>query len=248
MIFKDFGNKNYPTIILLHGGGLSYWSLQNVVDGLVDNYHVVTPIIDGHGEDSGNTFISIEDSANKLIKYIDNEYNSQVYAIGGLSIGAQIIVEALSKRAKLAEYAILESALIYPIKGTKLLAVPAYRLCYGLIKKEWFAKLQAKTLFVSKEQFEQYYGDSVNISKQSLINITLSNGSFEFKESLSDVETKVLIIVGSKELKIMKKSANKLNEAMSNSDLFISDNMGHGELSLVKYDQYLKLIKNFFIK
>lgn len=212
MIFKKFGNKNFPTIILLHGGGLSYWSLQNVIDGLVDDYHVVTPIIDGHGEDSGNTFISIEDSANKLIKYIDNEYNGQVYAIGGLSIGAQIVLEVLSKRAKISEYAIVESALIYPIKGTKLLAIPTYKLCYGLIKKEWFSKLQAKTLLVSTEQFEQYYRDSVNISKQSLINITLSNGSYEFKEILSEVETKLLIIVGSKELKIMKKSANKLLE------------------------------------
>lgn len=245
MLFKEFGNRSNPTIILLHGGGLSYWSLQNVVDGLVDNYHVVTPIIDGHGEDGGNTFISIEDSANKLIKYIDNEHNGQVYAIGGLSIGAQIVVEALSKRAKLSEYSIVESALIYPIKGTKLLAIPAYKMCYGLIKKEWFSKLQAKILFVSKELFEQYYRDSLDISKQSLINIALSNGNYELKDSLIDVETKVLIIVGSKELKIMKKSANKLHEAIPNSDLFIADNMGHGEFSQVQYNQYLKLIKNF---
>jgi len=206
---------------------------------------VVTPIIDGHGEDGGNTFISIEDSANKLIEYIDNKHNGQVYAIGGLSIGAQIVVEALSKRAKLSEYAIVESALIYPIIGTKLLAIPAYKMCYGLIKKEWFSKLQAKTLFVSKELFEQYYRDSVNISKQSLINITLSNGNYEFKESLIDVETKVLIIVGSKELKIMKKSANKLHKIIENSEIYFADKMGHGELSLVHYDQYLKLIKNF---
>ena len=79
MLFKEFGDRSDPTIILLHGGGLSYWFLQNVVDGLVDNYHVVTPIIEGHGEDSGNTFISIEDSDNKLIKYVDSEHNGQVY-------------------------------------------------------------------------------------------------------------------------------------------------------------------------
>jgi len=248
LIFKEFGNKSFPTIILLHGGGLSHWSLHKVVDILVDDYHVVTPIIDGHGEDSGNTFISIEDSANKLIKYIDNEHNGQVYAIGGLSIGAQIVVEALSKREKLSEYAIVESALIYPIKGLKLFVIPAYQLSYWLIKKEWFAKLQAKSLFVPKEQFDQYYTDSVNISKQSLINITLSNGSYELKDSLSDVETKVLIIVGSKEMRIMQKSANKLYEEISNSELYVADNKGHGEMSLVNLELYLELIKKFLAK
>ena len=64
----------------------------------------------------------------------------------------------------------------------------------------------------------------------------------------TNVETKVLIIVGSKELKTMKKSANKLHAAIPNSDLFIADNMGHGEFSLVQYNQYLKLIKSFLLK
>jgi len=59
MIFKEFGQKGLPTIILLHGGGLSYWSLNNVVKNLVDDYHVITPILDGHGDDWDNTFISI---------------------------------------------------------------------------------------------------------------------------------------------------------------------------------------------
>jgi pimeloyl-ACP methyl ester carboxylesterase len=28
MKYKEFGNKKSPTIILLHGGGLSWWSLK----------------------------------------------------------------------------------------------------------------------------------------------------------------------------------------------------------------------------
>jgi hypothetical protein len=31
MLFKEFGSNELPTIILLHGGGLSCWSLSNVV-------------------------------------------------------------------------------------------------------------------------------------------------------------------------------------------------------------------------
>ena len=172
MIFKETANKQMPTIILLHGGGLSFWSLQRVVEQLQSDFHVVTPIIDGHGENGGEEFVSIQDSAQKLIQYIDTEYNGKAYAIGGLSIGAQIITEVLSQQQNIAEYAIIESALVYPIKGITAMTLPAYKLFYGLVKKRWFSKIQAKTLCVPAAMFEKYYQDSLKISKQSLINIT----------------------------------------------------------------------------
>lgn len=244
MLFKHFGNKDLPTIILLHGGGLSYWSLQKVIDNLTDSYYIIAPIIDGHGDDGNNTFINIEDSANKLIQFIDNEYNGHVFAIGGLSIGAQIVVETLSKRNDITKYAFIESALVYPIKGTTTLMVPLGKLTYSLIKRRWFAKLQAKSLFVS-DMFDKYYEDSCKISKQSLINITLSNGTYQLSDNIKNTTSKVLILVGSKELKIMLKSANTLNECIPNSELFVAKNMGHGELSLANYKQYVELIKKF---
>lgn len=179
MLFKKVGNQELPTIILLHGGGLSWWSLKPIIEQLKEKYCVITPVIDGHGEDGDETFISIENSADKVIDYIDKQYNGKIFAIGGLSIGAQIVTEVLSKRTDIAEYAIIESALVYPIKGTALLTVPAFKLFFGLIKMKWFTKLQAKSLFVQEKMFDQYYNDSLKMSRQSLINIALSNGTYD---------------------------------------------------------------------
>ncbi|RDU23566.1 alpha/beta fold hydrolase [Anaerosacchariphilus polymeriproducens] len=246
MKFKEFGNKRLPTIILLHGGGLSWWSLQNVVDELEHEYHIVLPIIDGHGEDGDNTFISIQESANTLISYIDQNYSGQVYAIGGLSLGAQIVTQILSIRKDITKFAIIESALVYPIKGTAVMTVPMFKLLYGLIKKKWFSKLQAKSLCVPEELFDRYYKDSLQISKQSLINITLSNGNYNLNNLISKTEAKVLIIVGSKELNIMKKSAKLLHETVVGSELYIANSMSHGEISLVHSRDYVSLLKKFF--
>lgn len=248
MIFKETNNKDFPTIILLHGGGLSNWSLQSIVNQLQTDFHVITPIIDGHGEDGEEEFISISDSATKLISYIDTRYKGKVFAIGGLSIGAQIVTEVLSQRENIAEYALIESALVYPIKGTTAMTIPAYKFCYGLIKKRWFSKMQAKTLCVSPDMFEQYYQDSIKISRQSLINITLSNGNYDLKSSISNTESKVLIIVGEKEIGIMKKSAKRLHDAISGSKLYIAPKMKHGEISLMYPKKYIELIKSFFVQ
>ena len=246
MKFKEFGDRNLPTIIMLHGGGLSWWSLTDIVETLKGKYHVVTPIIDGHGEDGDTDFISIEDSAVRLIRYIDSEYGGEVFAISGLSIGAQIVAEVLSRRKDIAKYAIIESALIYPIKGVVALTVPTYKLFYGLVKQKWFSKMQAKTLFVPENKFQQYYEDSLRISKESLINITISNGNYTLKNTISDTSARVLILVGEKELGVMKKSAEALHQMIPHSELLILPRMGHGEISLVHAAQYMNLLRGLF--
>lgn len=93
--------------------------------------------------------------------------------------------------------------------------------------------------------FEQYYEDSLKISKESLINIALSNGDYVLKETISFTKSKVLIIVGEKEIGIMKKSARRLNELIPNSQLYIARGMKHGEISLVHTKEYLGLIESF---
>ncbi|WP_304508801.1 alpha/beta fold hydrolase [Anaerotignum sp.] len=243
MIFKEIGDKKYPTIIFLHGGGLSDWSWKVIVDKFSDKYNVVTPIIDGHGEDGGEKFISIDDSASKLIDYIEKEKSGKVFAIGGLSIGAQILCEVLSQRPHITDYAIIESALVVPIKGITALTVPTYQLCYGLLKKRWFAKMQAQTLCVPDELFETYYRDSLNITKQSLINITLSNGNYLLKNAIANTTAKVLIIVGEKEIGVMKKSAKLLHTTLKESSLYIAPKLKHGELSLVYPNQYIEKLE-----
>lgn len=246
MLFTQTGDSQNPTIILLHGGGLSDWSWQPVASLLQPDYHVITPIIDGHGADGKTAFTSIEASASTLIRYIDTHCGGRVFALAGLSIGAQIATEVLSQRPDIAWYAIIESALVYPIKGTTALTAPSYGLFYGLIAKRWFAKLQAKSLCVPDHLFETYYQDSLQISKQSLINITLSNGTYALKNTISHTTAKVLLIVGSKELGIMKKSAHRLHDCIKNSELYIAKGMKHGELSLVHTDEYVRLLQAFF--
>lgn len=246
MIFKEFGNNKKPVIIFLHGGGLSWWSLKAQIETLQKDYFIVTPIIDGHGDDWNNTFISIKKSAEQVIDYIKDNCNGKVFAISGLSIGAQIVVEILSQECDITENAIIESALVYPIKIATKLTIPMYNLCYGLIKKRWFAKLQAKSLNVPKELFELYYTDSSRMTKESFINITKSNGEYSISPTLCNTKTKTLILVGEKELSIMKKSAKLLHNTIKGSSLKIIEKGSHGEISLVHTDMYIELLQRFF--
>ncbi|MBZ9623785.1 alpha/beta hydrolase [Clostridium sp. FP2] len=248
MLFKEFGNKNMPVIIFIHGGGLSWWSWKPQIEALKNDFYIITPIIDGHGDACDTTFVSIKESAKQVVKYIKGNCNGKVFAICGLSIGAQITVEILSKESDITENAVIESALVYPIKMAIALTVPMYNMCYGLIKKRWFAKLQAKTLNVPDELFEIYYEESSRMTKESLINFTMSNGNYPMPEALCNTKAKTLILVGGKELSVMKKSASLLHETINCSFLKVIEKSGHGEISLIYPDKYLNLLQQFFIK
>ena len=119
MIVKEFGIGNSEVIVLLHGGGLSWWNYRDEAEILKDRYHVVIPILDGHsGSDS--SFTSIERNASELIRYIDLSFGGHVLAIGGLSLGGQILVEMLVQRGDICSFALIESALVIPMKLTKM--------------------------------------------------------------------------------------------------------------------------------
>jgi len=49
MCVQEFGQQNPAVIMLLPGGGLSWWNYREVAKILSAQYHVVLPVLDGHG-------------------------------------------------------------------------------------------------------------------------------------------------------------------------------------------------------
>ncbi len=246
MKFNCFGNPCGPVFIMLHGGGLSHKFLEEVAEPFFKEFKVVLPDIDGHGESSSPDFESIELSARNLLEYIKTECDNSVFALAGLSLGAQIVIEALCEKPDIAKYAVIESGLVLPVAGTRLLTAPSCSLCYPLIAKRWFSRLQAKSLFVPERLFEDYYRDSMKISRRSLVNITLSNGTYTLKPGITSTAAKALIICGEKEISLIKRSAQLLSEKIPDSELYIAKGMKHGELSLNNPKRYAELVSDFF--
>ena len=216
----EFGQQNTNVILLLHGGGLSWWNYREVAQKLAEQYHVVIPVLDGHG-DSDAPFTTIEDNAARLISYIDDHFDGQVLAIGGLSLGGQVAVEMLSQRKDICQYALIESTLVKPMKVTAALIGPTFGMSYGLIKQKWFAKLQAAYLGIPKVLFDDYYRDTCKIRKADMIAFLKANSVYTIKPSLSETKAKVKIVAGSREQRKIRDSAKLLHSAIPGSQMEI---------------------------
>ena len=235
----EVGQENQDVIVLLHGGGLSWWQYQAQMDLLCENYHVVLPILDGHAGSDAD-FTSIEDNAKRLLDYIDKTYGGSVFLIAGLSLGGQILLEMLALRKNICQYAIVESAAIIPDKLTAGLVAPLFSMSFPLIKKKWFAKVQFCYLGIRADLFEHYYGDTVKLSKQNLIAFTKASSLYQVKKNLKNSLARVRIIVGEKETKKMHASARYLHDLLPDSRLEIKAGLAHGQYTINQPDLYVK--------
>lgn len=246
MIFKEFGNDNKDVIILLHGGGLSWWNYKGVIELLKTDYHIILPVLNGH-PGSDKSFINIEDNANEIINFIDEKLNGKIKLIGGLSLGGQILLEILSKRNEICEYALIESANVIPSKFTNKLISPMINSSYALIKNKTFSKLQFDSLHINKELFDDYYKDTCLIKKEDMISFLKASTSYKLKESIKNTKTKTFIYIGEKENKTIKDSADIINKTIPNSIKTIIPNLYHGEFSInnpILYVQEIDKILN----
>ena len=241
MHILEFGQQNTNVILLLHGGGLSWWNYRAVAQKLAEQYHVVLPVLDGHA-DSDASFTTIEDNAARLILYIDTHFDGHVLAIGGLSLGGQIAVEMLSQRKDICRYALLESALVKSMKLTASLIGPTLGMSYGLIKQKWFAKMQAEYLGIPKELFDDYYRDTCKISKADMMAFLKANSMYTIKPSLSETVAKVKIVAGSREQSNIRDSVKELHEAIPRSTVEILPGLRHGDLSINYPETYARML------
>ena len=240
----EFGQQNGDVILLLHGGGLSWWNYREAAKILSARYHVVLPVMDGHA-DSDAPFVSIEENAARLLSWIDVHFGGQVLAIGGLSLGGQVALEMLSQRPDFCRYALLESVLVKPMKLTAALIGPVFGMSYGLIRQKWFAKMQADYLGIPKTLFNDYFRDTCRIGKADMTAFLKANSLYTIKPGLSETRAKVRIVAGTREQKRIQDSAVLLNRAIPGSSMKILPGLRHGDLSLNEPEKYVKILTDW---
>jgi len=242
MIFQEYGNDQKDTILLLHGGGLSWWNYREEAEILQAEYHIILPILDGHAG-SDRPFTTIEDNAEEIIAFIDEELSGSVLLIGGLSLGGQVLLEMLSKRKNLCSYALVESAAVIPSKLTNMLITPTFGSCYGLIRNRGFSKLQFQSLHIKPDLFEDYYRDTCRIKKQDMIAFLKANTAYALKDSFKESSAMIHVYVGGKENHEIIRSAESICRMSPSCKLYRMNGFRHGAFSINHADQYANAIR-----
>ncbi|MEH7381025.1 alpha/beta hydrolase [Bacillus sp. JJ1533] len=243
--YQEYGDTSAPLMVFLHGGGVSGWMWDAQVHYFTQ-YHCLVPDLPGHGKSIAIPF-SIKDSAERIINLIVEKSNGKKVILIGFSLGAQITVQLLSMKPDLIDIAIINSALVRPMTSAKKWIRPTFKLSAPLIKKRWFSKLQAKTLYVGDDYFEKYYEESYQITADGLTRVLEENMSFTIPTDFQKVNSNILVTVGEQEKSMMKKSVNDLVKANQHVTGVLIPNMGHG-VSMAMPDFFNQMVEEWINK
>ncbi|MBQ3687314.1 MAG: alpha/beta hydrolase [Treponema sp.] len=246
MNYREYGKGHAEHIILLHGGGLSWWNYRTEAELLEDTFHVILPVLDGHAG-SGRPFTSIEDNAAEIVAFIDGELGGSVALIGGLSLGAQVLLAILAGRGDICRAALVESACVIPSPLACALAGPALGMSYGLIRNRRFSRLQFSALHIREDLFGDYFRDSCLISREDMTAFLRASSAFPAGESLwkplAGCRARVQVVVGGWEDRRMLRSAGLIQEMIPGSALEVLPGLHHGGLSLNRPAEYAARIR-----
>ncbi|MFD1706603.1 alpha/beta fold hydrolase [Siminovitchia sediminis] len=227
MFYREWGSRDRPLMIFLHGGGAAGWMWDHQVQYFHD-YHCIVPDLPKHGKSREEKEFSIISSAEKVIELINEKGKGKKIIIIGFSLGAQIALQILSEEPEFIHYAMINSALADPIPLGIQMLEPWVTLLFPLTRSRAFSRLQSKVLYIHDDDFEKYFHDTSQMEKETLLRILQENMSFVIPDTFKHATANILITVGEKENHWMKQSAKKISQSNPNCQGLMIGGVGHG--------------------
>lgn len=253
MNFHEFGDPSCPSIVMIHGGGNAWWNYLRQARALAQRYHVILPTLDGHGEMYATPYVSTEKSADELLAYIDERCGGRVFALCGVSLGGQVVIEMLSRRADLAEKAIIDGSLCYPKPVMAWLCMGAVAVCGSLLFSEKACRRQLALmpkLLPAAMQFPEeirayYLQDMPRLPRRTLYTMYRTYMGYRLKESLRNSHARVMYWYGEKEMRCVKKSARRFATLHPACRLYEAKGCNHGYLAIYLPEEWMKVAVPF---
>jgi pimeloyl-ACP methyl ester carboxylesterase len=227
--YQSSGSAQAQTILFLHGGGVAGWMWDPVVARLQD-FHCLVPDLPEHGASMGVRPFTMELAASHAAELVREQAHGGKAVVVGLSEGAQVAVQMLATAPELIERAVISSALLLPMPGSRWMSSPAllawsFRLSVPPFRKnEGWMRLNMKRAAAIPEAFyPQYRENFQRMTESQFVNVMVANQHFRLPVNLGKVNVPTLAIAGMREYAVMKASVRQLAAALPNGQARLID-------------------------
>jgi pimeloyl-ACP methyl ester carboxylesterase len=224
--FVESGPDSAPSLIFLHGGGVSGWMWRKQVAAFQAEYHCLVPDLPEHGQSQSVYPFTISSAAAQVAELIHRHAHAGRAHLVGLSLGAQVGAALLGLAARLVDRALLTGALVRPIPGAGFI-LPSLWLYAPFKNMNALIRANQASLGVPAEYAAEFALDTRRTPTAALARILVANLSFRVPLGLGRLTQPVLITVGSKEPAVMRRSARELSGAMLGATSLMVQGHGH---------------------
>lgn len=201
----EYGTVGQPTILFLHGLGVSSWMWQDQIEALQDRYHLLAIDLPGNGESYREGWVSFADTAVTIAHIIRDRATSGQAHVVGLSLGGYTALTLLANHPELVLSALVSGVTIRPFPQTL-----AYKLMPKLMSRimGWSLtiNLMSRVMQLPPEAKPLYRRDSKNLTPQTILRIYDEVLNFTLPAQLSERRPRLLAVAGEKEAKLVLES------------------------------------------
>lgn len=224
LFVRESGPADAPGIVFLHGGVMSGWTWEPVVEQL-QRYCCLVPDLPQYGKSFRQGPFDMDRAAAAVAEIIRTRTATGRAHVIGHSLGAQVGIQLLATEPQLVERALLSSAFVNiapAVHLTRSLAGLLARSAFfrwSLINRYWDARHAA--------QNPAYRDDARLNSGPALAHIATASAGFTLPRGLDKSYAPTLFVTGHNEPGFMRHRAAVLARSMPNGVDKVAKGMGH---------------------
>ena len=241
MFFDTYGDKQNPTLVLLHGAAaLDTFSHQ--YESLSRWFRVLVPHLPGAGEAAAERY-DPQATANALAEWIASLGAGRVLVMGH-SVGAELAVKLVSEHEALFSRAVFLSPWLNATPGSIKLYAGMARMSYKAIGNARLLSMQAKYWGLSPEQTEKIVAYSPRIPLETYIGFYENRILLSGLAGYRNVRIPMLAMCAKGETAQTKSSLRALGEQNTNCLTVIFPKGSH-DFVLREYDLLNPMLLDF---
>jgi pimeloyl-ACP methyl ester carboxylesterase len=220
----ETGSSDAPTIVLLHGGGLSGRMWGSQLERLAD-YHCLVPDLPEQGRSIDIQPFTLEDSAQRVAMLIRERSANQRAHVVGLSLGGAVALTLLRIAPECVDHAILSGTAAGLGKLLGAIGLASAGL-YRVMSKEMLVNASYKQFGIPKQYQNMFKEDLLATSTPEFVKRTIQV-LMDMQLPPRTVTVPTLVVVGEKETQSAKSAARTLVKTLGNVKGVTAPGVGH---------------------
>lgn len=245
MLFNEFGSKENPPVMLLHGMMQDWHSEYEMLKSLEEHYRLIIPAQDGF-YDGSDDFTSFADQCRQIEEYIHENYGGKIHGAYGASQGGLMLTELLTRNKIDMGKVIMDGCYVaHQGKLSGIITAWMFKKYKDTGTFPVIIHIMMKLMGTSLEDMSDglTVGLYMNASDQTVNRNFIENYTYRTRPEIAENETMVYLWCGSKEPYALK-SHNILKKYLKNYEEEIMDSYGHGEFLMKHTDECCKKIRD----
>lgn len=228
MKFLEYGDINNPAILLVHGmGGDGEYSFRSSIELLQDKYRIIVPMLDGF--DGGRTtFDTIYSQAEKISKFVGENYGGKLYAALGMSLGGFICIDLFTRFNLTVKKLILDGGYVrnwvFPHFCAYVASVGFRKLKQGCTWSILRFAMKKSMGYCFKSE------DLCSPTRKTVYNSELGCFTYKLPDNLKSISAEQIVYWYGLKEKHMINGMKKLKKLLPQMRTLCTGNYGHGEV------------------